>query len=79
MLDPRLIESDKHVRPTLICTWLTITSTHSGLGTGQVQAPRVWQTCHTHIYLGLKTCLTTFYLGLANILDLSLLESKNHT
>jgi hypothetical protein len=57
MPDPRLIESDKHVRPTLICTWLTITSTHSGLGTGQVQAPRVWQTCHTHIYLGLKTCV----------------------
>jgi hypothetical protein len=64
MFDPCLFGSGKNVSPTLLWTWLTVMSTHYKLGAIQVQASWVWQTCLTHIYLGLTNMSDPCYFGL---------------
>jgi hypothetical protein len=59
-----LLGSGKHDWLTFLLTWLTATSTHSWLGTSQVQVPWVWQTCPPHVYLGLASMPDPCWFGL---------------
>jgi len=68
MYDSCLLGSSKHVRLTLLLTWLTAISTHSWLGASQVQVLWVWKTCPPHVYLGLTNMLNSCSVGLTRFL-----------
>jgi hypothetical protein len=63
MPDPHLLESGKYIRPILLWTWLTTTSTHSGLGVlGLANG-------HDPYLFKSSNMPHPCYLGLANMLD----------